>query len=232
MIHHLTNISYPARKPDFLLRNLRPYFWQLPLEGPDFLDNTRLTEEDCVRWIKVHPSYLSAYESINLGIKLFEIERTRDDLKFKLQYLQQAFEQGPPQLKSWAMQAIGIAYFEEALKGPIKEQKSLLRQALASFLSAQEHDLTHLNPRLYQVIVLVAQDKLPEALKKLYTAQKLTCSQDRPELTIPLYEVLAKIYASLGQERVSRFYLTKLRMKRLPIKALSTQEYAELSSCA
>lgn len=219
MIHHLTQTGLPSAQKDFLLRNLRPYFWQLPLEAPNFQGHFELSDEDCMRWLKIHPSYLSASESMALGITLFEKERPRDDFDFKLKYLQQAYELANGELKTWAMQAIGIAYFEQALKGALHEQYSCLRQALSSFQEAQELDLNSLTPRLYQVLVLVAQDKFEQALKKLYQIQHLTWLQQRPEVGLPLYEILAKIYASLGQERVSRFYLSKLRTRRIPLRS-------------
>lgn len=227
MIHHLTQTGLPSAQKDFLLRNLRPYFWQLPLEAPEFQGSFELSDEDCMRWLKIHPSYLSAYESMALGMTLFEKQRSRDEFSFKLKYLQQAFELANGELKTWAMQAIGVAYFEEALKRPLCEQYSYLRQALTSFQEAQELELNSLNPRLYQVLALVAQDKFELALKKLYQTQHLTWLQERPEIGLPLYEVLAKIYASLGQERVSRFYLSKLRTKRTPLR---TQDKFQLYS--
>lgn len=228
MIHHLTQTGLPSAQKDFLLRNLRPYFWQLPLEAPSFQGSFELSEEDCMRWLKIHPSYLSASESMALGITLFEKERPRDEFDFKLKYLQQAYELANGDLKTWAMQAIGIAYFEQALKGPLHEQYSYLRQALTSFQEAQELELNSLNSRLYQVLVLVAQDKFELALKKLYQIQHLTWLQERPEVGLPLYEILAKIYASLGQERVSRFYLSKLRTRRIPLRSEEKVELAAL----
>jgi|GEM_PF-3855230 hypothetical protein len=219
MIHHLTQTGLPSTQKDFLLRNLRPYFWQIPLELPEAQSTLEMNEEDLMRWLKIHPSYLSAYESMALGITLFEKERPRDEFGFKIQYLQQANELANDQLKPWAIQAIGIAYFEQALKGPLDEQYTFLRLSLASFQEAQELELTSLNPRLYQVLVLVAQDKFEQALKKLYQIQHLTWLQKRPEVSLPLYEILAKIYASLGQEKVSRFYLSKLRNRRVPLRS-------------
>lgn len=219
MIHHLTQTGHPSAQSDFLTRNLRPYFWQLPLETPEFKKSLELSEEDCMRWIKIHPSYLSASESMALGLALFKRDRPQDEFDFKLKYLQQAFEMASGSLKTWAMQAIGVAYFERALNAPQDQQRAFLRQSLSSFQEAQECELTSLNPRLYQVLALVALDKFEQALQKLYKIQHLTWVQKKPEMGLPLYEILAKIYASLGQERVSRFYLTKLRTRRIPLRA-------------
>lgn len=232
MIHHLTQTGLASAQKDFLLRNLRPYFWQLPLQAPHFYGQYDLSEEDCMRWLKIHPSYLSASESMALGITLFEKERPRDEFPFKLKYLQLAYDLAGPDLKMWAMQAIGIAYFEQALKGPLSQQHTLLRQALSSFREAQEHELSSLTPRLYQVLVLVAQDKFEQALKKLYQIQHLTWLQKKPEMGLPLYEILAKIYSSLGQDRVSRFYLSKLRNRRVPLRSEEKEHSIELMTAA
>lgn len=207
---------------DLLIRNLRPYFSALPLQQLKDFKARALADSEVSRWIKIHPSYLSALESFQLGLVLFEEGHHQIDFHTKLQYFVHAYEQGNDQMKLWALIAQGIIYFELALSSPQEEQRRNLKIAASFFYQAQESSLTHMIPRLYLSLVLVAQNNLSEALKKLYQIGHLACALKDVEVTLPIYEILSKIYLTLGQERISRFYLTKMRHRRMPLK-MSTQ---------
>lgn len=202
---------------DLLIRNLRPYFSALPLQHLKDFKARALGQNEVSRWVKIHPSYLSATESFQLGLILFEEGHHQLDFQTKLNYFVHAYEQGNAQIKLWALIAQGVVYFELALCSPKDEQKRNLRIAASFFYQAQESAVIHLIPRLYLALILVAQDKLGDALKKLYQIAKLAALSEDIDVTLPTYEILSKIYLTLGQERISRFYLTKMRHKRIPI---------------
>lgn len=208
---------------DLLIRNLRPYFSILPLRQLKDFKAAPMSGHDVSRWIKIHPSYLSALESFQLGLVLFEEGHHQIDFQVKLQYFIHAYEQGNEQMKLWALVAQGVIYFELALCSQDTEQKKYLRLASSYFYQAQETSLVHLIPRLYLTLVLVAQNKLSEALKKLYQISHMASSMNDVEVTLPIYEILSKIYLTLGQERISKFYLTKMRHRRFPMKLTATQ---------
>lgn len=207
---------------DLLIRNLRPYFSALPLHQLKDFKATPLTHHDVSRWIKIHPSYLSATESFQLGLILFEEGHHQIDFQTKLQYFVHAYEQGNEKMKLWSLIAQGIIYFELALASEPQEQRRMLKIAASYFYQAQEAALTHMIPRLYLSLILVAQNKLPEALKKLYQIGHLASALEDVEITLPIYEILSKIYLTLGQDRISKFYLTKMRHRRMPLQKIQS----------
>ena len=58
---------------------------------------------------------------------------------------------------------------------------------------------------VYQALVEVCLDNLPDALKFLTRAGKIS---DSP---LPIWKILSSVYKALGQNRVVLFYTTKIK---------------------
>ena len=112
------------------------------------------------------------------------------------------------QTQSLAHLALGVLLFEKAVQSPVCDQKKML--LLARYYLEETFNITFSKTSreiimIYQALVEVCLDNLPDALKFLTRAGKIS------ESPLPIWKILSSVYKALGQNRVVLFYTTKIK---------------------
>ena len=213
-----------------LVRNLSPYFKVFPFRAFIPAIKVPLTKREIRSWIKIHPSYLSSQECLDLGYALMH---GREESKRSFLYLSELLEiaartaKGPQNAEINLL--IAILHFEQIFKLPQSEQQNFLRLAEYHCLKSLKNKADCLLSHLHLILIYVARDKLPQAIKRLHLMSRLELDGQTP-LLYPVYETLEKIYRGLGKDQLSEFYRIKREKKRIPLFMTSQKGTQSLSS--
>jgi hypothetical protein len=204
----MTNLGFCR---EYFTRNIKKY------ARYDFLskhlDQKRLhlfkgiTSTDCQRWIRIPIDYLSPREALAVGIYLKTMPVSKKDSEKCLKYLEYSIPdinaKNSEEIKYYALMALGIFYFDEAIKGPLERQKKILKICNHYFEECGNSEIHDELLSLHQMIVEVANEDKEAAVKFLVRASKIN---PHPQI---LFQVLSSIYLELGMERVSHYYFSR-----------------------
>lgn len=200
----------------FFTRHLKKYieerFYTLHSDPRIFEVIQDISFHDCERWKSGPVEYLSPREALALGIHLgmgedhpWLLDKYFDRV---MEYLEWSIHHSQcKRTQSLAHLALGVILFEKAVHSPVCDQRNML--LLARYYLEETFDATYTKSSrevilIYRALVEVCIDNLPGALKFLAQAGKVS------ESPLPIWRILASVYKSLGQERVSSFYTNKI----------------------
>jgi tetratricopeptide (TPR) repeat protein len=199
------------RYSNFFLLPLNQYFKNFKYnvfdDFPILQNLNRTTNKDYLKWVKIQKEYLSAQESMAVGITLFFDNRS-DEVEFLdkiISYFEYSLNNSNDvHIKYLSNISLGLVYFKTALsKSEKKTQSKLMKISRFYFTEASlfvEHNELSL---LYLALTEVAIGEIEEACRFISKASKT--SQD-PGI---LYQVLHKVYDNLGFKNISLFYENK-----------------------
>lgn len=200
----------------FFTRHLKKYieerFYTLHSDPRIFEVIQDISFHDCERWKSGPVEYLSPREALALGIHLgmgedhpWLLDKYFDRV---MEYLEWSIHHSQcKRTQSLAHLALGVILFEKAVHSPVCDQRNML--LLARYYLEETFEATYTKSSrevilIYRALVEVCIDNLPGALKFLAQAGKVS------ESPLPIWRILASVYKSLGQERVSSFYTNKI----------------------
>ncbi len=166
----------------------------------------------CRDWESTPVSYLSAKESLAVGIMLFvkKSYRGKKYIERAIQYCEYAYmETKDLELSYLGSLALGILYFELALieKEDKVQQDKLFKTSTAYLKTAAELAPSDDHSCLYHAVVQRGRGvDLELVAKTLVRASKVT---DSPR---SIYQLLINIYSKLNMEKAATFYHNKLEL--------------------
>ncbi len=174
-----------------------------------------VSKKDYLKWVRIHREYLSAFESLAVGISLYfeEIGPREDDTEQVMSYFEYAIQNSTDNNVSYlAKVSLGIMYFNIALtKTDDVAQSKLMKISRFYFNEASELVDNNELSLLYRALTEVGVGEIAEACRFITKASKL--SQD-PNV---LYTVLKKVYDNLGLQSISKFYAIKALSFEAPL---------------
>lgn len=208
------------RYRSFFTRHLKKYieerFYTLQSDPRIFKVIQDISFHDCERWKSGPIDYLSPREALALGIHLgmgedhpWLLDKYFDRV---MEYLEWSIHHSQcKQTQSLAHLALGVILFEKAVHSPVADQRNML--LLSRYYLEETFETTYTKSSrevilIYRALVEVCIDNLPGALKFLSQAGKVS------ESPLPIWKILASVYKSLGQEKVSLFYTNKIENYR------------------
>lgn len=168
-----------------------------------------LMNVQCRDWEKTPVSYLSAKESLAVGIMLFvkKSYRGKKYIERAIQYCEYAYmETKDLELSYLGSLALGVLYFELALVETDKvKQDKLFKTSTAYLKTAAELAPSDDHSCLYHAVVQRGRGvDLELVAKTLVRASKAT---DSPKA---IYQLLINIYTKLSMEKAASFYQNKM----------------------